>query len=217
MEKVRVDNMKLTGLNGEDVKELDILMAQLISSPTTENVLDFARKVRVMELNQKKSTKEFGVLGKMYSDALSLHHAVLIFETDPELVAQNAMARVLSGITPALLSFEEYLSHEDMKFWEILIDGTAVVSHWVSTTPYVTGAKMQVDFRFQEELVKVEERLTELFLENGESAEESVKRASEFCDNLRKNDLGEVEKPGYIFFLWYAMVMVSYKNFKDLL
>jgi hypothetical protein len=209
--------MKLTGLKGEDVKELDVLMAQVISHPATENVMDFARKVKLMKLNLKKSSNEEAVLGRLHSDALALHHAVLVFEMDPSLVAQNALARVLSGITPALLSFEEYLSKEDMKFWEIMIDGSAVVSHWVSTTPYVTGAKMQVDFRFREELIKVEERLIELFLESGESAEESIKRASEFCDALLENDLDEIEKPGYIFFLWYAMVMVSYKNFKDLL
>lgn len=209
--------MALTNLNGEDVKDLDLLMAQVISHPATDNVMDFARKVKLMELNLKKSSKEEEVLGRLYSDALALHHAVLIFEMDPSLVAQNALARVLSGITPALLSFEEYLSKEDMKFWEMMIDGTAVVSHWVSTTPYVTGAKMQVDFRFREELIKVEERLIELFLESGESAEESIKRASEFCDALRQNDLDEIEKPGYIFFLWYSIVMISYKNFKDLL
>jgi hypothetical protein len=208
--------MVITEIKGEDVKELDGLMAQLISSPTTENVMDLARKVRILDIDYKKTQKvEENFLGGLYSDALSLHHAVLVFETDPNLVAQNAMARVISGITPALLSLEDYLSKEDTKFWELLFDGAAVVSHWVSTTPYVTGAKMLLDFRFQEELIKVEERLTELFLENGETPEESVERAAAFCDELKGSDMGDIEKSGYIFFLWYCIVMISYKNFKD--
>lgn len=208
--------MKTAKIKGEEQKDLDLKMAILFNSPTTENTLDFARKVRVVELKLKESQSELvDFVKKLYSDAISLHHAILVFETDPNLVSQNTLARLISGITPALLSFEDYLSKEDVKFWEILFDGAAVVSHWVSTTPYITGAKILLDFRFSEELVKVEERLTNLFIAQGKDAEESVKIAGEFCDDLRKKNLNDYEKPGLIFLFWYCLVMLSYKDFKD--
>jgi hypothetical protein len=208
--------MKTARIKGEDYKDLDLKMAVLFNSPNAQNALDFARKIRSVELKLGESPKEkMDLVKTLYSDVISLHHAILVFETDPNLVSNNIMARIISGITPALLSFEDYLSKEDTKFWEILFDGAAVVSHWVSTTPYITGAKLLLDFRFSEELVKVEERLTNLFIAQGMDIDESVQKAGEFCDDLRQKNLGDYEKPGYIFLFWYCIVMVSYKNFKD--
>jgi hypothetical protein len=208
--------MKTVESEGEEHKNLDLAMAALFTGPTTKSTLDFARKVRALELNHKRYSKdEQEMIRSMYSDAMSLHHAILVFETDPELVSQNALARILSTLTPALLSLEEYLSGEDVNFWEILIDGTAVASHMVSTTPYVTGARLTVDFHFQEDLVKIEERLTKLFYANGQNVNESINRAIEICDELRQKNLNDSAKPAYIFLFWYCIVIISYKNFRD--
>jgi hypothetical protein len=208
--------MKTTKIKGEEQKALDLAFAVLLNRPAAENALGFARKVKAVELNLKKaSADEMDMVKVLYNDTMSLHHSILVFETDPDLVSQNTLARIISGSTPALLSFEEYLSGEDTKFWELLIDGTAIVSHWISTTPYITGAKLLLNFRFSEELVKVEERLTKLFISQGQNAEESIKKAGDFCDELRQKKLNDYEKPGYIFLFWYCIVMISYKNFKD--
>jgi hypothetical protein len=188
----------------------------LFNSPTAENALNLARRVRAVELKLKDTKPDkLDLVSTLYSDTISLHHAILVFETDPTLVSENALARMISGATPAILSLEDYLSKEDTKFWEILFDGAAVVSHWVSTTPYVSGAKLLLDFRFTEELVKLEERLTKLFLSQGKDVEESIKIAAEFCDDLRERELSDYEKPGLVLLFWYCLVMISYKDFKD--
>ena len=216
MFKVRVDIMKTAKIKGEEHKDLDLSLAALFNSPTAGSAIDLARKVRAVELKLGESPKEkVDLVRTLYSDVISLHHAILVFETDPNLVSQNVLARIISGITPALLSLEEYLSKEDTKFWEILFDGAAIVSHWVSTTPYVTGAKLLLDFRFTEELVKVEERLTKLFIAQGKGIDDSIKIAGEFCDDLRQKGLNDHEKPGFVFLFWYCIVMLSYKDFKD--
>jgi hypothetical protein len=200
----------------KELKDLDVLMGLLLTEPSTKNALSFARKVKAVSisLNEIKSLKPH-LIKQLYSDAISLHHAILVFNTDPNLVAQNAMARVLSGLTPAILSLEEYLSGEDVNFWEILMDGSAIFSHHVSTTPYVTASKYLVDFRFQDELVKVEERLVPLFTTTGQSGKEAISKAATICDEIREKDLGYSEKPGYIFLFWYSILIISYKNFKD--
>ena len=204
-------------LKGE-VKSLDEAMAILLTKPSIENALSFARKVKIVELKlPEKSNKELEQTRQLYYDAINLHHAILIFESDPKLVEQNALARVLSGLTPALLSLEEYLSGEDVELWELLIDGSAVVSHFISTTPYVTSSKITVDFRFQEELVKVEDRLSSLLILPGKDVKEGIEQAAKICDSLRKKNLSHIEKPGIIFVLWYSIVIISYKNFKDLI
>ena len=102
-----------------------------------------------------------------------------------------------------------------MHLWEILIDGSAIISHMVSTTPYVTASKISLDFRFHEELVKLEDRLISLLVSNGEDAGKAVKNAAEICDDLRKKQMKYSEKPAHIFVLWYSILIVSYKNFKD--
>jgi hypothetical protein len=208
--------MKTSKIKGEELENLNLKMATLFNSPNAQNVLDFARNIRSVELKMRESSSDkLDLVRTLYSDTISLHHAILVFETDPNLVSNNAMARIISGVTPAILSLEDYLSKEDTKFWELLFDGAAVVSHWVSTTPYVTGAKLLLDFRFANELVKIEERLTRLFIAQGKDIDESVRNAGEFCDDLRQKDLGDYEKPGYIFLFWYCLVMISYKDFKD--
>ncbi|UCF08592.1 MAG: hypothetical protein JSW28_02575 [Thermoplasmata archaeon] len=201
---------------GEELKSLDEAMALLLVTPTTQNALSLARSIKTIELKSAKEwKKESQAAGHLYSDVLNLHRAILMFEIDPEMVSQNAMARLLSGLTPALLSLEEYLSGEDVDLWELFIDGSAVVTHLYATTPYITSAKLTGDFHFQDELVKVEDRLRDLLLANGMDMTESISTAAKICDDLRKKSLNYMEKPGQLLLLWYSIVIISYKHFKD--
>jgi len=198
------------------IKELDESMAVLMTHPSTKAALTLARNARALEMSRAAAkNKDSGIFSTLYSDAVSLHHAILAFENDPQMVDQNALARVLSGITPALLSLEEYLSGEDVDFWEIMIDGSAVAFHLVATTPYITSAKYAVDTHFHEELVSVEDRLVTLLHENGQDIEEAMTKSAELCDSFRKKNLSHVEKPALIFLLRYIIMILSYNNFKE--
>jgi len=200
----------------EHLKDLDVSMGLLLTKPSQNNVLSFARQAKAVSVLLKKAkSHDSQTVLELYSDAVALHHAIVVFNTDPNLVKENSMARLLSGLTPALLSLEEFISGEDVNFWEILIDGSAVISHVIATTPYVTAAKSLVDFRFEKELVKVEERLVTLFNANGTDHLESISKAAAICDELRKMNLGYSEKPGYIFLFRYSILIITYKNFKD--
>ena len=198
------------------IKNLDEAMAVLLAAPSTKNALSLARYARALEMEWAKAKKnDSTIFGQLYSDAVNLHHAILAFENDPQMVDQNAMARVLSGITPAILSLEEYLSGEDVDFWEILMDGSAVAFHLVATTPYITSAKYAVDTHFHEELVSVEDRLVAILHENGQDIQASISKASELCDSFRKKNLSHAEKPAHIFLLRYIIMILSYNNFKE--
>lgn len=198
------------------IKNLDETMAVLLAAPSTVNALSLARNARALEMEWAKAKKkESTIFNQLYSDAVNLHNAILAFENDPQMVDQNAMARVLSGITPALLSLEEYLSGEDVDFWEILMDGSAVAFHLVATTPYITSAKYAVDTHFNEELVSVEDRLVVLLHEIGQDIQASISKASELCDSFRSRDLSHTEKPAIIFLLRYIIMILSYNNFKE--
>jgi hypothetical protein len=201
---------------GTGIKELDEAMAVLLTAPSTRSALILARKARAMEMGWEKATKKDStVLGQLYSDAVALHNAIVAFENDPQMVDQNALARVLSGITPALLSLEEYLSGEDVDFWEILIDGSAVAFHYVATTPYITSAKYAVDTHFHEELVSIEDRLATVLHETGQDIQTSMRKSAELCDSFRKKSLSHVEKPALIFLLRFVIMILTYNNFKE--
>jgi hypothetical protein len=198
------------------IKNLDETMAVLLAAPSTKNALSLARNARALEMEWAKAKKmNSSIFGQLYSDAVNLHNAILAFENDPQMVDQNAMARVLSGITPALLSLEEYLSGEDVDFWEILMDGSAVAFHVVASTPYITSAKYAVDTHFHEELVSVEDRLVAILHENGQDIQDSLTKSAELCDSFRKRDLSHTEKPAIIFLLRYIIMILSYNNFKE--
>jgi hypothetical protein len=187
-----------------------------MAAPSTKNALSLARLARALEMEQVKArSKDSSVFSQLYNDAVNLHNAILAFENDPQMVDQNALARVLSGITPALMSLEEYLSGEDVDFWEILIDGSAVAFHLVATTPYITSAKYAVDTHFHEELVSVEDRLVALLHETGQDIQASLTKSAELCDSFRERNLSHAEKPALIFLLRYIIMILSYNNFKE--
>jgi hypothetical protein len=191
-------------------------MGDLLTHPSTESSLNLARSARLIQMKLGEKHKSGSSLAReLHDDALNLHRAILLFEADPQMVDQNAMARIYSGLSPAILSFEEFLSGEDVNLWELVMDGTAVVTSIISSTPYVTTAKISLDFHFLDELVKVEERLVDLMATDTKNIEESTKRIADICDGLRKKNLKYSEKPGMVFVLWLSALMISYRNFRD--
>lgn len=210
------NNMGADDGAGTGVTGLDEAVAVLLAKPSTRNALSLAREARALEMEWATVKDKKSIMAReLYGDAVELHNAIIAFENDPQMVDQNALARVLSGITPALLSLEEYLSGEDVNFWEILIDGSAVAFHLVATTPYITSAKYAVDTHFMEELISVEDRLVTLLCQNGEDITTSISRAADMCDRWREKNLSHSEKPALIFLLRYIILILSYKHFKE--
>jgi hypothetical protein len=198
---------------------VDEAMAKLLVQPSSENALAMVRATRRLKvLSEQEGKKEIAERADVHlQNSMDLHGMVLTLESDPEIVERNILARVISGIFPAMHTIEEFTTHEDRSPYDIIMNALGVVSELAQATQYLEGTRLLSLANSERALVRVEQRLVDLALETPGEPDKELDSVESFIDSVRGMELNPRDRPFIPFMLWIFISIISYKRLKDLM
>ncbi|MGA1822323.1 MAG: hypothetical protein ACMUIG_07335 [Thermoplasmatota archaeon] len=194
------------------MKDLDEAVAIFLAAPDSKGALRIAREARALSHDGGDLEDR---CADLHETALSLHRSAVILESDPEIVKKNTLARLLASIMPALNTWEEIRSMEDRGPEEVIVNILGIISEVATGTQYLESARMNTMAHFEEEMVRIEERMAEIAARSGDNVPEKIRAVEVFLDGIRARNMKPMERPLAAFSLWILLMILSYKRIKD--
>ena len=199
-------------------KDLDNAVALLLVGPSSDTALGLVRACRRSRAEAEGAGNgKHEVYDELYRDSRALHHAVILLESDPEIINRNSLARILTGIEPVvknLNNLKNALSPENRNAAGILSTIISVSLEIGAATQYIESAKLNANVHFEEGMIDIEERLVLLMSDMVRDPDERVERASVFCDDIRMAVDTPEGRAAVLFILWTLILIVSYGKAK---
>lgn len=192
--------------------DLDKAVAVFLASPDSRGALQIAREARALSFDRDDLADR---CADLHNDALSLHRSAVLLESDPEIVKMNTLARLLASVMPALNTWEEIKTMEDRGPEEVIVNILGIISEVATGTQYLESARMNTMAHFEEEMVRIEERMVHLAESSEGKAPEKIRAVEAFLDGIRERAVKPSERPLIAFSLWILMMILSYKRIKD--
>ncbi|MBN1390016.1 MAG: hypothetical protein JXA22_05180 [Candidatus Thermoplasmatota archaeon] len=198
------------------MKGIDEEMARFLVQPSSCNVISMIRETRRFIILNGDRDELMEKAGIHFRNCNELHGAVLILESDPEIVKRNILARSISAIFPVLNTFEEIRSFKEKRPLEVLMNALSILSEMTQATQYLEATKLTSWANSERALVKVEDRLIEMAMETPGKPGSELQAVEGFMDAVRGIELDPKDRPFIPFLLWTFISMVSYKRLKDM-
>ncbi len=193
--------------------DMDRAMALVLATPSSEAVTRLMREVR-LERADLSDIDSIRLSQDLYTDCSRLYKAALALESDPEIVQRNTMARVLSGIAPVLDAFQEVRTFKQKDTMELISDAVQILAEVGTASQYLASAELSTEAHFRENMLHLEERLTDLIEAGGKDVKEGMRAVHSVMDSIRGSDLTLESKPFVPFILWTLMVMADYRHYR---
>jgi hypothetical protein len=127
------------------------------------------------------------------------------------------IARVITAIFPIMNSIEDIRNIAEKDVYDMLMNGLSTASEILTATQYLEGTRISARAHFERSLVGLEQRLSELLFEREGHVSKGLDTLEQFMDSLRKINVPPREMSFIPFLLWTMIVVLSYKQAKNLL
>jgi hypothetical protein len=207
-------------MNHEAANALDEAMALMLADLNSTNILNCARKARLLaNLLAVEHHGSHRLVEGLAGDLSRLCKSVLVLERDPEVIRRNTLAMVLMSLSPLTVGIQDLLSSPDFPLWKIGMEGLVLGLEVMGTTQYLEAAKLIAGTEYECNLWELEGRSMELIAGRSDAARLPAQQQSisGFFDSLKGDNYRHEQRPAVFFVLALLLSIISYSMVRNAL
>jgi hypothetical protein len=199
---------------------MDEAVALMLVDTNSRKILVAARKTLAFAMvvkNRDKLDPMWPKIEDVSKDLGRLYDAALTMEKDPEVIRKNALARIMSTLSPLIVGFQDYISSPGLPMWKLGTEGLVLVTEVIGATQYLEAARLISATEYERDLWELEMRATDIIDERTDvpgEVKENMERICEFFDEFRGPEYPIESKPTTYFVLALIIFVIAYYDLK---